>query len=121
MFSRPDALYPQVQSQQHAPGILDVLLDLDQELDGLLAIEQTVVVRQGEVHHGSALNLAVHNHGAVLDGMQAQDGGLGQVDDGRAHQGAEDTAVADGKGTASHVFQRKLAVACLKWTQVSDF
>ncbi len=34
--------------------------------------------------------LAVDGNGAVVDGMQSQDGGLGRVDDGRAHERAED-------------------------------
>lgn len=38
-------------AEQHLPGILDELLDLHEEGDGLSAIKQTVVVSQSEVHH----------------------------------------------------------------------
>lgn len=37
--------------EQHAPGVLDVLLDLDQESDGLTTIQETVVICESEVHH----------------------------------------------------------------------
>lgn len=116
LVSNPVTVQPTLRNstlQQHAPGVLDELLDLHQELDGLLAVEQTVVVGQSQVHHGPGLDLAVHNDGALLDGVETQDRGLGQVDDGRAHERAEDTSVADGESTASHVLERELAVACL--------
>jgi|SRR5690242_5649941 len=57
--------------QQHLPGVLDVLLDLDEEGDGLPAVEQPVVVCEGEVHHGPDLDLAVDGNGLVLNGVQA--------------------------------------------------
>ena len=101
-------------SEEHLPGVLDHLLDADEEGDGFTAVEDTVVVGQGEVHHGADLNLAVDGDGLVLDGVQAEDGGLGQVDDGGAHEGAEDAAVGDGEGAAGHVFDGELVVAGLE-------
>ena len=100
--------------EEHLPGVLDHLLDLDKEGDGLAAVEDAVVVGQGEVHHGADLDLAVDGDGLVLDGVQAEDGGLGQVDDGGAHEGAEDAAVGDGEGAAGHVFDGELVVAGLE-------
>jgi hypothetical protein len=101
-------------SKQHLPRVLDHLLDLDEEGDGLAAVEDAVVVGQGEVHHGADLDLAVDGDGLVLDGVQTQDGGLGQVDDRGAHEGAEDAAVGDGEGAAGHVFDGELVVAGLE-------
>ncbi len=100
-------------SEKHLARILNVLLDLDQELDGLPAVQQTVVVREGEVHHGTDLDLTVDSNGTVLGGVEAEDGRLGKVDDGGTHQGAKDAAVADGESAASHIFDRELAVASL--------
>lgn len=100
--------------EEHLPGVLDHLLDLDEEGDGLAAVEDAVVVGQGEVHHGADLDLAVDGDGLVLDGVQAEDGGLGQVDDRGAHEGAEDAAVGDGEGAAGHVFDGELVVAGLE-------
>lgn len=105
--------YTRARLQKHSPGIFDVLLDLDKELHGLPTIEKAVVVRQGQVHHGSNLDLAVDGNRTFLDGMEAKNSRLRQVDDGSAHERAEDTAVADGERTASHVFNRKLAIAGL--------
>jgi hypothetical protein len=77
--------------EQHAPGILDVLLDLNEESDSLTTIQKTVVVCESEIHHlfakvsttrrGSSMrrgsyradfNLAVDGHGLVLDGVETQ-------------------------------------------------
>lgn len=38
-------------TEQHLPGVLNVLLDLDKEGDSLPAVEESVVVCEGEVHH----------------------------------------------------------------------
>lgn len=73
-----------------------------------------MIVGQGEVHHGANLDLAVDGDGLVLDGVQAEDGGLGQVDDRGAHEGAEDAAVGDGEGAAGHVFDGELVVTGLE-------
>ena len=100
--------------EEHLPGVLDHLLDADEESDGLATVENTVVVGQSKVHHGADLDLAVNGDGLVLDGVQAEDGSLGQVDDGGAHEGAEDAAVGDGEGATSHVLDGELVVAGLK-------
>jgi hypothetical protein len=100
-------------SEKHLARVLNVLLDLDQELDSFPSIQQTVVVGKGQVHHGTNLHLAVDGNGAFLDGVEAEHGGLRQVDDGSAHQGTKDAAVADGEGTTGHVLDRELAVTGL--------
>lgn len=64
-------------TQKHLPGILDILLDLDQELHGFPTVQQSVIVCQGEIHHGSNLNLAVDRNGLVFDGVKAKHGTLG--------------------------------------------
>lgn len=106
--------------QQHAPRVLNVPLDLDQELHGLLAVKQTVVVRQSQVHHWPGLHLAVHNYSTFLDSVKTQDGGLGQIDDGRTHKGTEDTTVADCERAAGHVLQSQFAVAGLQNLQLAS-
>lgn len=100
--------------KQHLPRVLDKLLDLDEESDGLPTIKQTVVVSQGEVHHRSDFNLAVDGDGLVLDGVETEDGGLGKVDDGGAHERAKDATVADGEGSSGHVFNGELVVTGLE-------
>lgn len=99
--------------EEHLPGVLDELLDLDEESDGLPAVEDAVVVSEGEVHHGADFDLAVDGDGLVLDGVQTEHGSLGQVDDRGAHEGAENAAVGDGEGAAGHVLDGELVVASL--------
>lgn len=38
-------------AEEHAAGVLDVLLDLDEEGDCFPAVEQSVVIGEGEIHH----------------------------------------------------------------------
>lgn len=99
--------------QEHSPGVFNVLLDLDKELHGFPSIEQTVVICKRQIHHRANLHFSVDNHGAILDGVETQDGTLGQVDDGGSHQRAKDTAVADSKCAASHILNSELVVASL--------
>ena len=100
--------------EQHLPGVLNKFLDPDEEGDGFPSVEDTVIVGQGEVHHGTDLDLAVDGDWLVLDGVETEDGGLGEVDDGSAHERAKDAAVADGEGAAGHVFDGEFVVTCLE-------
>lgn len=99
--------------EQHSPGVLNVLLDLNQELNSFSAVKQTMVIGQGEIHHGTNLDLTVDGNRTVLDCVKAENSSLRKIDDGSAHQGSENTPVADGEGATSHVFNSKLVVASL--------
>ena len=72
-----------------------------------------MIIRQRQIHHRPDLDFAVDGYGFVFDGVQAEDRGLRKVDDGCAHEGAEDAAVADGEGAAGHVFDGEFVVAGL--------
>jgi len=56
--------------QQHFGRILNIFLDLDKELHGFSAVQKSMVICKGEVHHRSDLNLAIHSHWSVHDRMQ---------------------------------------------------
>ena len=99
--------------QQHPSRIFNVVLDLYQELHSFPAIQETVVISQGEVHHGPNHNLTIDNNRFILDGMQPENSSLGEVDDWCAHQGAENPAIADGEGTSSYVLNGELVVTSL--------
>lgn len=94
-------------------GVLDALLDLSEEEDGLTTVDDSVVVGEGDVHDGAGLNLVANADGAVLDGVHAEDGALGRVDNGGAHHRAENATVGNGEGTAGHVLEADLAIAGL--------
>lgn len=96
--------------QQHPPRVFDVILHLDQELDSLPAIQEPVIVGQGEVHHRSSLDLAIDDDSALLHSMEPKDGGLREVDNGRTHQRAENATVADSEGPTSHVLNSQLPI-----------
>lgn len=107
------SVYGKINLQKHPSGVLDEVLDLDQELHGFPAIQQAMVVGQGQVHHGADHDLAVDDDGLVLDGVKPEDGGLREVDNGGAHEGTEDAAVADGEGATGHILDGKLVVTSL--------
>lgn len=79
-----------------------------------------MIVGQGEIHHGSNLDLAVDSDGPVLDGMKTKYRTLGQVDNGRTHKRTKDAPVTYGERTAGHVLYGQLAVPGLS-TQVSMY
>ena len=72
-----------------------------------------MVVREGEVHHGTDLNLAIDGDWAVFDGMKTKHCSLRQVDNWGAHHRTENATIADGEGTASHIFDCELVVTSL--------
>lgn len=72
-----------------------------------------MVVGEREVHHGSRHDFVSPDDWAVDDGVHAEDGALGRVDDGRAHEGAEGASVGDGEGAALHVLDGDLALLAL--------
>lgn len=118
-------------SQQQAARVLNVVLDLDQKGDSLLAVKQTVVVGQSNNHDRADLDLSVDSDGLLLNGVKTEDSSLGEVDDGGTEEGTvimkletsksreshnhspEDTTVRDGKSAASHILNGELAVAGL--------
>src|SRR5690606_15371880 len=81
--------------QQHAGGVLDGLLDALEERHALAAVDDAVVVRERDVHHGPHDHLTVAHDGALLDRVHAEDARLRGVHDRRREQRAEHAAVAD--------------------------
>src|SRR5262249_31564752 len=84
-------------------GVLDALLDADEEAHRLAAIDDPVVVRERQVHHRPDHDLVVDGDRALLDRVHAEDAALGWVQDWRREERAEDAAVGDREGTALEV------------------
>lgn len=70
-----------------------MICQLTKECDGFPSIEKTMVVREGNNHYRSDHNLPVHNNRLLFDSVHTEHGGLWEVDDGSAIQGAKDAAV----------------------------
>ena len=49
-------------AQKESSGVLDLVLDGDEEGDGLPAVDQAMVVGERQVHHGPGLDLALLGH-----------------------------------------------------------
>lgn len=99
--------------EQHSLGVLHQCLDALQEQDCVLAIQQSVVVGQSEVHHWSCDDLVTSHDWSVDDRVHAEDGRLRRVDDGSSHKRAESASVGDGESAALHVLQRDLSLLAL--------
>lgn len=99
--------------QQHSAGVFNILLDLHQELYGFSPIKKTMIICQSKVHHWSNHNLAIDDNWLLLNGVQSENSSLRKIDDRGAHQRAKNTTVADGEGTASHVFDGEFVVTGL--------
>lgn len=105
-------------SDRHQSRILEVLLELDEERHRLAAVQQAMIVGQCNDHDGSRLDLAaLHNPWLHVDGVHAENGTCGQVQNRRPVQATKDAAVGDGKCAASHVLERELVVAGLLRTK----
>lgn len=48
--------------EEEHPGVLHHGLDLTQESDGLSSINETMIVRQSDIHHGTDLHLCKRKH-----------------------------------------------------------
>mmetsp|Transcript_22640 Transcript_22640/g.38841 ORF Transcript_22640/g.38841 Transcript_22640/m.38841 type:complete len:209 (+) Transcript_22640:151-777(+) len=69
-----------------------------------------MVIGQGQIHHGPDHNGVVDDHRTLVDGVHAQDGRLGGVDNRGGEEGAEHPPVGDGEGAAGHVVDGELVV-----------
>src|SRR5690606_31295349 len=63
---------PGSEPQQHPVRILELVLDVHQEQHGILAVDDAVVVAQGDVHHRRDHDLAVLGDRTLLDGVHAE-------------------------------------------------
>lgn len=93
-------------------GIFDEFFDGDEESDRLFSVDQAVIIRKGEVHHRADFHLISDGDGALLDGVETEDGGLGRVEDRGGENGAVDPAIGNGEDTSEKVGQREFAFAC---------
>ena len=99
--------------KQESLRVLDPLLDPDEEADRLAAVDDPVVVGEGQVHHGADDDLVADGDRAPLDRVHPEDAALGRVEDRHQQQRAEDAAVGDREGAALEVADGDLAVAGL--------
>ena len=97
--------------EEETSGIFDGLFDLHEEGDGFFAVDEAVVVAEGEIHHRAGDNLAVYYNGALLDFVHPEDAALGRVEDWGAQKRAVNAAVADRKDAAAEVVEGNFAVA----------
>src|SRR5688500_19603517 len=79
--------------QQESSGISDEVLDLHEELHGLAAIDDSMIVGQRDVHHRANHRLSVDRNHPVLDFVETENADLRWIEDRRAHERPEDAAV----------------------------
>lgn len=99
--------------KKHSLGVFNTVLDLLKEQYSILPIEESMVVSQGQVHHWSGNDLVTSDNRSIVDGMHAEDGRLGWVDDWGSHQGTEGTSVGDGECSTVDIFESKLSLFSL--------
>src|SRR4051794_23856484 len=67
---------PHSHLQQHAARIFQAILHRDEELHSLTPINDPMVVGDSQIHHRPNLDLAVNDHGPLLDLVHTQDRAL---------------------------------------------
>src|SRR5688572_28607669 len=61
-------------AEQQTCRVLETILDGDEELHRFPAIDDAVIVRDRDIHHGSYDHFAIDHHRALLGGMHAEYG-----------------------------------------------
>src|SRR5690606_16413965 len=89
--------------EQQPSRVLEDILDGDQELHRVLAVDDAVVVGQREVHHRPDHDFVVNGDWALLDLVHAEDRALRRIEDRRRNERAEYAAVGDGERTAGEL------------------
>ncbi len=89
--------------------ILNELLDPLQEAGGRCAVHQAMVKHQAKRPHLAGNDLPIANDRFGLDATHAQDGCLGQVDDGREGVDLVHAQAGDGEGPAAQIVGQRLA------------
>src|SRR4051812_45406402 len=85
----PRTLEPSLLFDQQRTGILDQVLDANEEPDRFRSVDDAVIVGEGGVHHRLDRNLAADDHRPFLDRMKPENADLGRVQDRRAEQRSE--------------------------------
>ena len=80
--------------EQDPGGLLDAFLDPHQEGYRFAAVDEAVVVGEGDVHHRADLDPVADGDRPPRDLVHAEDAGLRRVEDRRRHQRAVDAAIA---------------------------
>ena len=70
-----------------------------------------MVIGQRQIHHRADFDLAIDDHGAVLDFMHPQNTRLWRVQNGRGHERAVNPTIRNGERAALHLGHRQLAIA----------
>eukprot|EP00037_Helgoeca_nana_P032270 m.413025 g.413025 ORF g.413025 m.413025 type:complete len:391 (+) comp29002_c0_seq1:36-1208(+) len=97
----------------HPQGVLNAFLHLAKEGNCLLTVDETVVVRQCNVHHRADHHSTVDGDWPFENAVHAEDRALRRVDDRGAHERSKCPSVADGDGASVKIFHRQLSVASL--------
>ena len=72
---------PRTLHSKHQPRwVLEQLLHANEEANGLTAIDDPMIVRQGQIHHWSDDYLPIFGNGALHNVVHAQNSGLGCID-----------------------------------------
>mmetsp|Transcript_16129 Transcript_16129/g.31610 ORF Transcript_16129/g.31610 Transcript_16129/m.31610 type:complete len:239 (+) Transcript_16129:41-757(+) len=100
------------QIQEHSGGIFNLLLDVFEEGHGISTVDNTVVVGQCNVHHGTDFYLAVNDNGSLENAVHPKDGRLRGVQDRCSEKRTINATVGNCEGTSDHVFHGDLACPC---------
>jgi len=96
--------------QHHSRWILDAFFHADQEGHGLLAVDQAMIVREGEIHHRADDHLIADDTArfsilCIPEWRFAADSGWG------SRAGSRRPAVGDGEGAAAEIGEAELALS----------
>lgn len=95
------------QVQENDTGIFDSGFDLFEERHCFPSIDEPVIIRQCDIHHGTNLDLAMDGNWSIKDRMHPQNRRLGWINDRCPKHGSKDTTITDGESTSIHILDRQ--------------
>ena len=97
--------------QKQPCRILDALLYPDEESHGLLAIDNPMVIAQGQIHHRADLDLTTKRHRTLLDLMHPKDTALWRVQNRSAQKLPINPPVRNSKHPAGELIELEFALS----------
>src|SRR5213078_492574 len=93
---------------QHPTGRLDYVFDTLEERHRFPAIDDPMVVSQGQIHHGPDHDVTLSRDGPFLNCVHAENTALWWIHDGCRKQRTVNTSVADRKSAAVKFVRHQL-------------
>src|SRR5271165_440610 len=110
-LASPRQILSSLKIENEPRRVFEAVLHAHKERHSFLAVNQAMIVGQGQIHHRTDFDLPVDRHWPFLDLVHAKDARLRRIQDRCGHQRTVHAAIRDRKRAALHFFEAELSVA----------